>query len=429
MMNQERFDGLARSLATGRLTRWQVLKAFCAVASLGFLETLSPLRIPFAVAASCANNNCRPDPEPENNRCESCTKMVNYFGDTGVKDAVGNYHPASPGSPGYVGWTWYEWVVSYRPPAVKGPYKNTSGKWCYKGTYKYKASVKNEVRRIRWVPNPPVPKDCKTKCDKAIKAWCAQVDAHERHHVQDNQAIESKANAGTAKFVDLTPPPFEGCAITKADAPDAFNEMQQKAKMYQARLLQELGKESQKRGRAFDKSAKPIPTPCDSCEKCGCGSNGVPCSPDKPDCCKGQCVDRQTNSNNCGTCGKKCATGQTCNQGTCGDGDQGGGDTCGGVTCPPDRPVCCKKSNSAQYNTCISECSPGYRRNPSTCLCERDCSTNVDGWTQQCRDPSGQVHDFCCPPESTCCITSPYNYKCCRAGYTCCPSGACYNVC
>lgn len=135
-MNQERFDELAKGLATSRLSRWQVLRVVGAVASLGLLETLSPLRTPFAVAASCANNNCSPDPEPENNRCGSCTGMVNYYENTGVKDAVGTYHR------GYVGWTWYEWEVGYRPPAVKGPYKNPSGKWCYKGTYKYKASLK-----------------------------------------------------------------------------------------------------------------------------------------------------------------------------------------------------------------------------------------------------------------------------------------------
>jgi hypothetical protein len=324
-MNQERFDELAKGLATSRLSRWQVLRVVGAVASLGLLETLSPLRTPFAVAASCANNNCSPDPEPENNLCGSCTEMVNYYENTGVKDAAGTYHR------GYVGWTWYEWEVSYRPPAVKGPYKNPSGEWCYKGTYKYKASVKNEVRRIRWVPNPPVPKDCKTKCDKAIKAWCAQLDKHEQHHVQDNRAIESEANAGTAKFVALTPQPFVGCAKTKAAA---FNAMQQKAKTYNAHLLKELGNESQKRGRAFDKKAQPIPTPCNSCDSCGCGNTGVPCPPDKPDCCNGECFDTQTDPFHCGACGNKCGCCEGCYQGTCGCGGPG-------VNCQTTGEVCC----------------------------------------------------------------------------------------
>src|SRR5215208_4305653 len=50
-----------------------------------------------------------------------------------------------------------------------------------------------------------------------------------------------------------------------------------------------------------------------------CGPNGVSCPPDKPDCCKGQCVDLKADSNNCGTCGNACPAGESCNQGKCVD--------------------------------------------------------------------------------------------------------------
>jgi hypothetical protein len=163
-MNQERFDDLTRALATNRLSRWQVLKAFGAVASLAFLETLSPLRTASAVAASsCSDENCEPDPDPDNNVCGSCAEMVDYYQHTGVKDARKKYHR------GYVGWTTPEWKVEYPPGTLVGPYKK-KGKWCYKSRYKFKASVKSEVRTLRWVPNPPPGKRCKRNVMRRSKS-------------------------------------------------------------------------------------------------------------------------------------------------------------------------------------------------------------------------------------------------------------------
>jgi hypothetical protein len=53
-MNQERFDGLARDLATGRLTRWQVLKGLWAGVLLGSAGFLQPWSASFAEAQSRA---------------------------------------------------------------------------------------------------------------------------------------------------------------------------------------------------------------------------------------------------------------------------------------------------------------------------------------------------------------------------------------
>jgi len=328
-MNQERFDQLTRSLATNRLSRWQVLTTFGAVAALSFLETLSPLRTPLAaVAASCPNKNCTVDPEDDNNLCTSCTEVKTYIKSTGVKGAIsGNTYP------GWVGVTEAKWEVKRKGlPAVKGPYrcsckaKGKKNKWCYKGTYKFEARVQNEDREIRWVPDPPVPKRCKTKCDKAIEAWCAKVDKHEQHHVRENNKIVKEANKGNAKFADLTPT-FVGCANTKAGAK---KEMENKAKEYNAGgpneenplpLWKKLDAESQKRGEAFHRTpaGRPLPPPCKSCQ-CSetCGPNGVSCPPDKPTCCEGVCVNVNVGVvidgeyRHCGRCGTSCGPGSTC---------------------------------------------------------------------------------------------------------------------
>jgi len=428
-MNQERFDGLARSLATGRLTRWQVLKAFGAVAALGFLETLSPLRTPFAVAASCSDKNCTPDPEDDNNLCKSCTEVEKYIESTGVKDAnKGAKDPATRYHQQHVGWTLGLWNVEVRSKET-GPHKVASGacgkackpgqKWCYKGTYKYKASVENKVSRIRWVPNPPVPKDCEKKCDKAINTWCKQVDAHEKHHVQDNKNIVAEANKGKTTFVDLTPKTFVGCANTKAGAKEA---MLKKAHTYNNSLIGKLETESERRSKAFHRTraGREIPPPCDSC-KCGCGSNGVPCPPGQ-DCCNGQCLDTNSDSSNCGACGKACPPGESCNQGTCENnpggtkpgGTKPGGTKPGGTKPGGTKPGCNVDSDCGPEGSCCKyryNTAGGYYEamccNSKRELCAKDvgCTDcagdpSTGNATQNCYNSAGNI--YCCPPDYCC---------------------------
>jgi Stigma-specific protein, Stig1 len=382
-MNQERFDGLARGLATNRLSRWQVLKAVGAVASLGFLETLSPLRTPFAVAAACPNNNCRRDPISENNRCRTCDEMGNHYVNKGVKDSAGTYHK------GHIGWTKPTWYVTDPAPSVEGPYKNASGEWCYRARYNFKASVTSKVRTIRWVPKPPPPKRCKKKCDKAIKQWCAANDAHERRHVQDNQKIVNEANAGTAKFEldSLNPNPFVGCDI---DQTVAKQEVLSQAKQYRDGLIDQLNAESEKRGKDFHSTPEGgvFPDPCGPCDSCKCGPKGVTCPPDKADFCNGKCVNTQTDSNNCGKCGKKCATGQACKQGQCVM------ENCKPqlASCANDF-ECCSASGLAGHSgiCCGGHC---FQSCPSGCV-----SGEPPAGKECCRGGTGGV---CCTPGGNC---------------------------
>jgi hypothetical protein len=56
-MHQGEFDQLARGLATGRLSRRQVLKSFAAGLTLGFVGILSPQRTSVSVAATACSSS------------------------------------------------------------------------------------------------------------------------------------------------------------------------------------------------------------------------------------------------------------------------------------------------------------------------------------------------------------------------------------
>jgi len=58
------------------------------------------------------------------------------------------------------------------------------------------------------------------------------------------------------------------------------------------------------------------------------------CPPDMPDCCDGQCVNTQTDEDNCGGCGIVCPQGKTCTDGRC--------------ECPPGEPNCLSKAGNPE---------------------------------------------------------------------------------
>jgi len=251
---------LAKGLATSRLSRWQVLKAVGAVSSLSLFGTLSPLRTPSAVAAPCppATFYCEADPNPLNNRCESCAQLLTYMGTTGVIDGGGQPQPT------YAGWTTPEWDVSVDSYSIRrGPYEKEKGQWCYEVRCTYSAKVKSALRTLRWVPTPPPPASCADKCTDAISRWCAAVDEHEQHHVQENRNIVSEAKAG-AKFADFRPT-FEVCASTTrfcnaacaqaralAKVHGAF--LRERARIYSGTLFTQLEDEADRRADAFHRS-------------------------------------------------------------------------------------------------------------------------------------------------------------------------------
>lgn len=97
---------------------------------------------------------------------------------------------------------------------------------------------------------------------------------------------------------------------------------------------------------------------------CGCGLTGAPC-PDGWTCCRGECIDTQNDDTNCGACGTVCTgTSDHCVAGVCACGSgpacrpgfafctppSGGERCCGGACVPLDESNC---------SACGDVCAPG----------------------------------------------------------------------
>jgi hypothetical protein len=117
---------------------------------------------------------------------------------------------------------------------------------------------------------------------------------------------------------------------------------------------------------------------CGSCGlRCPSGqvcSNGgcCPVCPAGQSCCNGTCVDLNNNSNNCGFCGNVCTGGMTCQGGTC--------------ACPAGRPTDCGGTcvnlgdSSSNCGSCGRACPSGWTCQGGQCVTFQDlgCSTTSD---------------------------------------------------
>lgn len=150
-------------------------------------------------------------------------------------------------------------------------------------------------------------------------------------------------------------------------------------------------------------------------QACDCCGSSTPTPGQMP--CNGTCVDTNTNSNNCGTCGKVCPQGQSCSNGVCCNSGGVGcgtfccnaGDTCcGNNSCCPAGSTCCNY-NGRSFCSAVGNICCG---NGASCPSTQKCCVGADG-TPTCN-----------PPDSTCCI-GPTGALGCRSPQTlCCPSTA-----
>lgn len=179
---------------------------------------------------------------------------------------------------------------------------------------------------------------------------------------------------------------------------------------------------------------------------CACvGSPPVPCTD-----CNGKCVDLQTDSRNCGTCGTACAAGSVCRDGKCGV-------SCGtGLTQCSDRCVntqvdpmncggcgtTCQANETCSMGMCTSVCPMGtqicsggcvnVQTDSSNCgMCGMACTATQRCVTGTCRDVCG-AGTTACPGaggSTLCAQTQNDPANCGGCGITCaagvCSGGQC----
>lgn len=326
MFDQERFDGLARGLATGRLTRWQVIKGFGAGVILGSAGLLQPWSARFAEGQTRAGksapvgsiSNPRVDPVKAN----SCKEFNDYIKHTGVTDEEGNNYP------GWGGVTSYkcEWKQEkYHWRKFKCQNKNhvcvrttTSAGAPAKVRVKFKAL--GPVTVVDWQPSEPQTHPCEYE----EKSFVDDVLAHEQQHVNDiNQIVKAADDSWRSK------PPFTASAPRKAGVQIAVDNLRREIEKAEKDHCDRITKQIKDEGAKFDANHKIPEMDCTQC--CSEGET----------VCNGFCVDLLTDTQNCGKCGYHCynSAAEDCVGGKCQCKPGYTNPSCG--CCPPDQPRCC----------------------------------------------------------------------------------------
>jgi hypothetical protein len=125
------------------------------------------------------------------------------------------------------------------------------------------------------------------------------------------------------------------------------------------------------------------------CQECGVAC-GTPCA---KTLCGQRCVDLETDSSNCGSCGHACPSGQTCSAAMCGCSGSGcgcpaGQKPCNGACIPTDG--CCQDTDCNDNNLCTTDtCDTGTH----TCVHDEvDCDDNNACTIDSCDPQVGCVH-------------------------------------
>ena len=404
-MNQERFDGLARGLATNRLSRAQVLKSFAAGLFLSFIGALSPRHTRVAAAQPTVPDWCKevPNPAPRTQPIKPTYRKGNVL-EGGCKKFLRRARTGPIGSEGHpvddnknaVGVT--ECVITHtKPTFLKEPYP-PSGKPCKPGALCCLKITSEEMRvtfigqakvyLLNWKRKGAASSTCKTYESKIE----SEVKKHEQVHVNDCHAVAKAASTAwkmkgkefTACGRDPDPAKAEEEARTNLEATieaslNAFEKNEAKP------CVKDIGEK-------FDKSEPGASICCEGPGGCGCPSGKECCqigtNPDYP---VYGCVNLKTDPKNCGKCRNPCPAGQSCKQGKCVNKRCGGS---GGVQCPAGQ-VCCKGKCVKQGN-CVNHCVPAWK----------PCSSN----DQCCQNAPVCCFGYCCPGA---CGTTQDGVQCC----------------
>jgi hypothetical protein len=338
VFDQERFDGLARGLATGRLTRWQVLKGLGAGVLLGSAGLLQPWSASFAEAQTHAGKQASQG-SPSNPRkypvhAATCDEFNRKVETEGVTDEHGNPHP------GAAGYTTYRCGshTSYDVKITRKPGKVCLKVTQLKATFDKWSTATGKVTVADWRPTEPQSKGCMLE-----ETWFREeVLDHERWHIGDINKVVAMATTRWRK----RPPKFgRTCAGNETQARTALEEkIGNRADAECTRIEEDIIR----RAKKYDANNS---VPGMDCRNCCSEGQTV---------CDGYCADLLTDPNNCGQCGVRCKPyyGLTdCVNGKC--------DCAPGVPkcrhaepgvpyycCTTQQPVCCGKKQPGKWSSC-----------------------------------------------------------------------------
>jgi hypothetical protein len=196
---QERFDALARGLATGRLTRWEVIKGLGSGMLLGFAGLLQPWSASFAEAQTPAVKKAPvgslSNPRKDSVRVPTCWEFNDYIQHTGVTDEEGNNHPTLGG------YTSYKCGIEHSSYEYRVTPKSKPGHVCISVTkLNVTFEVSYKVTVIDW--RPPTPQSAGCRAEETY--FQESLVDHERVHVGHMKNAVAAANSRWKK----NPPQF-----------------------------------------------------------------------------------------------------------------------------------------------------------------------------------------------------------------------------
>jgi hypothetical protein len=348
VFDQERFDELARGLASGRLTRWQVIKGLGAGVLLGSAGLLQPWSASFAEAQTRVGK-LAPGGSPSNPRkypvqVKTCEEFNKYIRDKGVVDENGKRWPNSCGV------TTYKCDEYQQNYTWKATPNSSPGHFCIKLTsfdlrFPKWSTANGKVTVADWRPPTPQSTGCKLE-----EEWFREgVLIHEEWHIGDINKVIALANASLKR----NPPNFGvTCEGTQQQALDALDAKISKIARSKCDWIERT---IVRRARAYDRK-----NPCDLMGRRNCCSEGQTV-------CDGYCVDLLTDSTNCGQCGVECpifpgpyeCVNGKCDcrsdETKCGQLDPGAPYTGGIFCCPSTQPLCCGKHPSGGAWRCCRQ--------------------------------------------------------------------------
>jgi hypothetical protein len=380
VIDQERFDGLARGLATNRLSRGQVLKSFAAGLLLSSIGILSPRHTRVAAAQPTVPAWCTrvqqpapPTPVPPTypkRKANVVTGGCKAFRNRVKRGAIGLDGTPVKGAAGLT-----ECIFTHTTPTVKTtkPKPGTSIV-CLSTTSVGPVTFTGqpEIFLLDWQRKGASSKECEAYESKIE----SEIKKHEKVHANDCDAIAAEASAAwnnkKHEFADCGKTPKEARRNIKAKIEASLDAFQ----------VEQMNPCWDHIGDKFDAFEK-VPICCMGPGGCGC--------PKGKECCgSDECVDLKTDPLNCGECNFICPENYMCVDGECvcppGSARSGASGSALGAGLAAEATLCCPEGQTECGGACVDACVSPEVLDPNTC---------------ECVCPSGGTQ--CCPPGKTFC--------------------------